>query len=168
MTKPNPFLPLMHKLTSIRIQIEVYSFAYYSLMSVLICTTALVVKLAPFSHGACPICTNIALKCMLVMDTLYGNPFIYSYSLLIPPSLTFTYSSCDLIGGQPMLPVHTGESWFLPPWKLIFTTMEIDFYHRGDWFFTTVETAFYHHRKYIGFLLNSLLWLPSVVNHPII
>jgi len=44
--------------------------------SVLVYTTALVVKLAPFSHGAHLICTNIALKCMLVMDTLYWNPFI--------------------------------------------------------------------------------------------
>jgi len=71
--------------------------------------------------------------------------------------------------------------------KFIFTTVEIDFYHLGvlprmptnqmrvhtgeRLIFTTVETAFYHHRKYIGklwFHLNSLLWPPSVVNHPII
>ena len=29
---------------------------------------------------------------------------------------------------------HRGEKWFLPPWKLIFTTAEIDFYHRRNWF----------------------------------
>ena len=29
--------------------------------------------------------------------------------------------------------VTVEENWFLPPWKLIFTTMEIDFYHCGNW-----------------------------------
>jgi len=62
--------------------------------------------------------------------------------------------------------------------QLILTPLEIDFYRRINWFlppwkfiFTIVETAFYHHRKYIvnvWFHLNSLLWSPSMVNHPII
>ena len=29
---------------------------------------------------------------------------------------------------------HGRKNWFLPPWKLVFTTMEIDYYHSGNWF----------------------------------
>jgi len=47
-----------------------------------------------------------------------------------------------------VLPGHTGKSWLLPPWKLIFTTLPIDFYHRGNLFlplwkllFATIENT---------------------------
>ena len=43
---------------------------------------------------------------------------------------------------------HRGN-WFLAPWKLIFTTLEIDFFHRGKLiFFTKVEIDFYHRRNW--------------------
>jgi len=38
----------------------------------------------------------------------------------------------------------TRKKWILPPWELIFTTAEIDFYHHGKVIFTTVEIDFYH------------------------
>ena len=65
----------------------------------------------------------------------------------------------------------TGENWFLTPWKLIFTTVEIDFYHhwklifyhRGNWilppwkidwkliFLPPWKIDFYHRGKLIFF-----------------
>jgi len=48
------------------------------------------------------------------------------------------------------------ENGFLPPWKLIFTTLEIDFYHPWKidfcyipWklIFTTLDFDFYYHGK---------------------
>ena len=53
----------------------------------------------------------------------------------------------------------------------------VDFYHLGNWFlppgkfiFTIVETFYYHRKDIVNvwFHLNSLLWSPSMVNHPII
>ena len=66
------------------------------------------------------------------------------------------YRECQPIQWE-RYPCMRSQRWYLcltQGKKLIFTTVEIDFYHRGNWFLppwkliiTTGEIDFYHHRK---------------------
>jgi len=40
--------------------------------------------------------------------------------------------TCPRVAGTEVCGCYRGRNRFLPPWKLIFTTVEIDFYHRGN------------------------------------
>jgi len=99
-----------------------------------------------------------------------GNWFLPPWSFTANADQSNGSITCAHVAGTKVLRMSQGwKIHFYQMWKLIFTTLE--FYRecqpiKGECY-CHCGNCFYYHRRH-NKCLNSLLWSPSMVNHPII